>query len=215
MVSSLYKMDGDKFNPLIKSLFELMDNQTPNWYSVFHEDAVLDWFGRCIIGIPQIKLFLQTRFELTKHTIDSIKTCTPIQHRCLKQKCRKRPKNHVSGLEEYNEALRKIECGQGDGCLITKTPPNSSIPIDVSILNAPTRKKTLKYSYFDEKEHFSFRKVMGTLKLHKRDSNMGKFVAEKRLNYITIAFYKNKVKLIVYEGPKSCKHTVGRTLFED
>lgn len=196
-------MEGDGIDKLVKAFFALMDNQSQDWISTVHEDVVLDWFGRCMIGIPQIRTFVRTQIEQTSHTIDSIRGCSPIKHRCLKQKSRKRPANPVQEIPKLDTEPILLECGQGDGWRISVTPPNRSIPYDDLILKAPKR-KTLKDFKLDNNESLYFLKIRGTLYL-KNINSYDSGEVEKKLKHIIIAYSNQKVKLIVYEGTKSCK----------
>ncbi|XP_075234510.1 uncharacterized protein LOC142332138 [Lycorma delicatula] len=197
-----------------------------------HEDAVLDWFGRTIIGNDEIITFLNTMFPLTIHYIHYAKACDPVPHRSkscnrslqenideqnnndsdkLKDKSLKRRYTSPCAVKDVNPITNLINILAGInqtsyGNIKCSKIPKLTPQFCVSAVTIP--EKT------EKDDHDKNRKaiiIFGNLYIQSKYRKS--VVWERKLKNIIIE-YDSTIKLIIYEGASNCRKNLSK-LFDE
>ena len=98
-------MDETPIESIAEKFVSWMDRKEEWWNGIIHDNAILDWFGRTIIGRNNIMTFLRIQFARVLHKIESVSRCAPLVHRALTKKVQGDLKLH--GVLKMNVMLKK------------------------------------------------------------------------------------------------------------
>lgn len=208
-------MDETRIESIAEKFISLMDRKEEWWNSIIHDNAILDWFGRTIIGRNHIMNFIKIQDTTTVHKIESISKCPPIDHRALTKKAVYENYNNNVVMEQA-EPFK--ECGQGD-CARSETPMNQVKPSNVHLLNAPNWRKNL-YGNVDigaggDCASLKFLEMRGSIKFQRKNPHDSDIIEwEKSLKRIVLG-YSKQIQLIVYEGDSKCRRNLSMLFNSD
>lgn len=208
-------MDETQIESIAEKFISLMDRKEEWWNSIIHDNAILDWFGRTIIGRNRIINFIRIQDTTTVHKIESVSKCPPLDHRALKKKALYENCNNNVAMEHV-EQFR--ECGQGD-CARSETPANQVKPSNLHLLNAPNWRKnlcgTVDIGAGGDYEPLKFLEMRGSIKFQRKnphDNSISDW--EKSLKRIVLG-YSKQIQLIVYEGDSKCRRNLTKLFNSD
>lgn len=207
-------MDETQIESIAEKFVSLMDRKEEWWNSIIHDNAILDWFGRTVIGRNHIMNFIRMQETTTVHKIESVSKCPPLDHRALRKK--------VLYENCNNNVMRQLEpfreCGQGD-CARSETPAHQVKPPNSHLLNAPNWRKNL-YGNVDigaggDYEPLKFLEIRGNIKFQRKNPHDNSITEwDKSVKRIVLG-YSKQIQLIVYEGESKCRRNLSKLFNSD
>lgn len=171
------------------AFINFMDNPEDQLLYDLSEDAVLDWFGRSILGRKAIVRFTRTQFLRIQHTIDNVHIVPAISHRLLRR--------FTSDIVYPSDKV-VIECGER---ICQVTPENKVHPNKKELVKAPRKRRHRQCSA--NVRHWQFVELKGTVKFDCNGDSVEHF-AEKKIQRIILG-YSDQIHFIAYEAKSNCR----------
>lgn len=178
-----------KASKVATAFINFMDHPEDQLLYNLSEDAVLDWFGRSILGRKAIVRFIKTQFIRIQHTIENVHVVPAISHRLLRR--------FTSDIDSPSDKI-VIECG---GRICQVTPENKVQPNMKKLVKAPRKRRHRQCSA--NVPHWQFVELKGTLKVDCNGDSVEHF-AEKKIQRIILG-YSDQIHFIAYEAKSNCR----------